>query len=45
MAKTGKIFRVAGPVVVAELEAGMYDVCKVGKEKLLGEVIQINRNH
>ncbi|MBI2175853.1 V-type ATP synthase subunit A [Candidatus Woesearchaeota archaeon] len=42
MAKTGKIYRVAGPVVVAELEAGMYDVCKVGKEKLLGEVIQIN---
>ncbi|MBI2550057.1 V-type ATP synthase subunit A [Candidatus Woesearchaeota archaeon] len=45
MAKTGKIFRVAGPVVVAELEAGMYDVCKVGKERLLGEVIQINGNH
>lgn len=42
MAKTGKIYRVAGPVVVAELEAGMYDVCKVGMEKLLGEVIQIN---
>ncbi len=45
MAKTGKIYRVAGPVVVAELEAGMYDVCRVGNEKLLGEVIQINRNH
>ncbi len=44
MVKTGKIYRVAGPVVVAELEAGMYDVCKVGKEKLLGEVIQINGN-
>ncbi len=42
MVKTGKIYRVAGPVVVAELEAGMYDLCKVGKEKLLGEVIQIN---
>ncbi|MBI2145229.1 V-type ATP synthase subunit A [Candidatus Woesearchaeota archaeon] len=40
--KTGKVYRVAGPVVVAELEASMYDVCKVGKEKLLGEVIQIN---
>ena len=42
MGKTGRIYRVAGPVVVAELEAGMYDVCKVGNEKLLGEVIQIN---
>ncbi|MBI2581209.1 V-type ATP synthase subunit A [Candidatus Woesearchaeota archaeon] len=42
MVKVGKIYRVAGPVVVAELEAGMYDVCKVGEEKLLGEVIQIN---
>ncbi len=42
MAVTGKIYRVAGPVVVAEIEASMYDVCKVGKEKLLGEVIQIN---
>src|SRR3989344_2135573 len=42
MGKTGRIYRVAGPVVVAELEASMYDVCKVGMEKLLGEVIQIN---
>jgi len=45
MVKTGRIYRVAGPVVVAELEAGMYDVCKVGKESLLGEVIQINGKH
>ncbi len=38
----GKIYRVAGPVVVAEgLEASMYDVVKVGEEKLIGEVIQI----
>ncbi len=44
MGKTGRIYRVAGPVVVAELEASMYDVCKVGNEKLLGEVIQINRS-
>ncbi len=42
MVKVGKIYRVAGPVVVAEIDASMYDVCKVGKEKLLGEVIQIN---
>src|SRR3989338_8226406 len=45
MVKTGKIYRIAGPVVVAELEAGMYDVCRVGTEKLLGEVIQINGKH
>lgn len=42
MAKTGTIYRIAGPVVVAELEADMYDVCRVGDERLLGEVIQIN---
>lgn len=41
--KTGEIHRVAGPVVIAEnIEARMYDLVKVGKEKLLGEVIQIN---
>ncbi len=45
MVKNGRIYRVAGPVVVAELEAGMYDVCRVGREKLLGEVIQINGKH
>ncbi len=38
----GKIYRVAGPVVVAEgLDASMYDVVKVGNERLIGEVIQI----
>ncbi|MBI2971724.1 MAG: V-type ATP synthase subunit A [Candidatus Aenigmarchaeota archaeon] len=37
-----KIYRVSGPVVTAEgLDARMYDVVKVGDEKLLGEVIQI----
>jgi V/A-type H+/Na+-transporting ATPase subunit A len=41
--KMGRIYRVSGPVVIAELDAGMYDICRVGKEKLLGEVIQINR--
>ncbi len=44
MVKTGKIYRIAGPVVVAELEASMYDVCRVGTERLLGEVIQINES-
>jgi len=37
-----KIYRVSGPVVIAEgLEAKMYDVVKAGEEKLVGEVIQI----
>ncbi|MDD5163841.1 MAG: V-type ATP synthase subunit A [Candidatus ainarchaeum sp.] len=40
-----KIFRISGPVVVAEgLNARMYDLVTVGKEKLMGEVIQINRD-
>jgi V/A-type H+-transporting ATPase subunit A len=49
MMKTGKrknnggvIHRVAGPVVVARgMDARMHDVVLVGKERLLGEVIQI----
>ena len=42
MAKEGKLFRIAGPVVVAkEISARMYDVVKVGHEQLMGEVIQI----
>ena len=41
----GKIYRISGPVVVAEgLEAKMYELVKVGNEKLLGEVIQITGN-
>ena len=43
MAKKGVLFRIAGPVVVAKgIEANMYDLVKVGKEKLMGEVIQID---
>jgi len=42
--ETGKIYRVAGPVAVAELAARMFDMILVGNEKLLGEVIQINGN-
>ncbi len=39
---TGEIIRVAGPVVTAiGLQPRMYDVIQVGKEELLGEVIQI----
>ena len=38
----GELYRVAGPVVTAiGLDAKMYDLCKVGNEGLMGEVIQI----
>lgn len=38
-----KIYRISGPVVVAKgLQARMYDLVKVGNEKLMGEVIQIS---
>ena len=38
----GVIYRIAGPVVVAKgIKPRMYDVCRIGKEKLMGEVIQI----
>ncbi|PIN86728.1 V-type ATP synthase subunit A [Candidatus Woesearchaeota archaeon CG10_big_fil_rev_8_21_14_0_10_44_13] len=38
----GVLYRIAGPVVVAKgLKARMYDVVRVGNEKLMGEVIQI----
>ncbi len=38
----GKIYRVAGPVVIIEgINTRMYDVVKIGNEKLMGEVIGI----
>jgi len=38
----GVIYRIAGPVVVAKgIKPRMYDVCRIGTEKLMGEVIQI----
>jgi V/A-type H+-transporting ATPase subunit A len=38
----GQIFKVAGPVVIAtDMNPQMYDVVSVGKEGLMGEVIQI----
>jgi len=41
-ADKGVIYRIAGPVVVAKgIKARMYDVVRVGNEKLMGEVIQI----
>ena len=43
MAVVGKIIKIAGPVVVAEGMRGaqMYEVVKVGDEKLTGEIIQL----
>jgi len=39
---TGEIYKVTGPVVIAtQMNPQMYDVVKVGKEELMGEVIQI----
>ena len=42
MTQKGKIFRIAGPVVITKgMEAKMYDVIRVGNERLMGEVIKI----
>ncbi len=42
MMEHGILSRVAGPVVVAKgLSAKMYDLVRVGKERLMGEVIRI----
>jgi len=42
----GQISKIAGPVVVADRMKGskMYDVVRVGKEELLGEIIQLNQD-
>lgn len=41
--KIGKIVKVAGPLVVAENLAGanMYDVVRVGRQRLIGEIIEM----
>jgi V/A-type H+-transporting ATPase subunit A len=41
--KSGKIVKVAGPVVVAEgmIGARMYDVVRVGAENLIGEIVEL----
>src|SRR4030043_357202 len=48
MSKTreGKIVKVAGPVVVAEGMSGarMYDVVRVGKLNLIGEIVELHGN-
>ena len=40
---TGKVTKVAGPLVVAEgmKEANMFDVVKVSSDKLIGEIIEM----
>jgi len=41
----GALYRIAGPVVVAKgISARMYDIVRIGKEKLMGEVIQIDKD-
>ncbi|MBI4210580.1 MAG: V-type ATP synthase subunit A [Candidatus Diapherotrites archaeon] len=42
----GELLRIVGPVVVGEKMAGakMYDVVKVGKERLIGEIIKISHD-
>lgn len=43
MSSTGRIYRIAGPLVVVEgLRAMMYEVVYVGEEGLIGEVIAIH---
>ncbi|WP_300381973.1 V-type ATP synthase subunit A [Clostridium sp.] len=44
--KTGKIIKVAGPLVVAEgmEEANIYDMVKVGKNGLIGEIIEMRKD-
>ena len=42
-AQHGSIFSISGPVIVAEKMTGvaMYELCKVGHDELVGEVIRI----
>ncbi len=44
MAGTGEITRISGPAVIAHGLAGarMYDIVRVGKEKLIGEIIRLD---
>lgn len=39
----GKIVKVSGPLIVAEgmAQSKMYDVVRVGKDKLIGEIIEL----
>lgn len=44
MAREGRVVKVAGPVVVAEGMSGsrMYDVVRVGKMNLIGEIVELH---
>ncbi len=46
MAKEGRTIKVAGPVVVAEGMTGsrMYDVVRVGKLNLIGEIVELHED-
>jgi len=46
MAVVGEITRISGPAVIAKGLAGarMYDIVRVGKEKLIGEIIRLDGN-
>ncbi|MEA3136141.1 MAG: V/A-type H+/Na+-transporting ATPase subunit [Thermoplasmata archaeon] len=42
----GTVYRVSGPVVTATgIKPAMYDIVRVGDERLMGEVIQIQGDH
>jgi len=47
MNEQGKIIKIAGPLVVAENIPGakMYDVVRVGEERLIGEILEIRGNN
>ncbi len=44
MAIEGKVARISGPAVIAEgmMGARMYDIVRVGEEKLIGEIIRLD---
>ncbi|WP_461205508.1 V-type ATP synthase subunit A [Clostridium sp. DL1XJH146] len=44
--KIGKIVKVSGPLVIAEgmEDANIYDVVKVGNQRLIGEIIEMRRD-
>ena len=46
MAITGTVQRISGPAVIANNMMGsrMYDIVRVGKEKLIGEIIRLDGN-
>lgn len=44
--KNGRIYKVSGPLVVAEQMAGakMYELVSVGWDDLVGEIIKLDRD-